>query len=99
MVIPLRKSGFQINPAAVQCAGGTAAHFGLPFAWTLGLAAQFDREACALPRIFVKQRFQLGVFHGFSALFETLLTVFERFDQITDNCVLILHTKVLASRA
>jgi hypothetical protein len=32
-------------------------------------------------------------------LFETLLTVFERFDQVIDYFVLLLHKKIVAFRA
>ena len=45
MVITLGDSGFQVNPAAMQCTGSAAAHFGLSFIWTLSFAAQLDSEA------------------------------------------------------
>jgi hypothetical protein len=55
MVIAFGDSGFQIDPAAMQCAGGAATHFRLSVIGTLGFAAQLDREARALLEILAEQ--------------------------------------------
>src|SRR5438874_3644229 len=83
----------------MQRAGRAAGVFGLGFSFAASLALQRSGEARTLLRIIAKERFQFRVVNGFSGLLETFLAIFERFDQVIDHFVLLLHKKIVAFHA
>jgi len=101
MVVAPGKGRFQIDPAAVQCTGSAGACFRLGFAHVVDLLLQLGDEAGSLARIFVKERFQLRIFHAISGLLKTFLAIFEGFDQVIDNrynFLLFFRTNLVARR-
>ena len=84
-VIAAGHGGFQIDPGAMHCTGGAACFFRVKFAKILSLALEFGRKAMTLLRIFLKQRFELRIFHGVSGFLETLLAVLQSLDQTIDR--------------
>ena len=83
----------------MQRAGRAAAGFRLGFSFAASLALQRSCEARALLRIIAKERFQFRIANTFCCLLKTLLAIFERFDQVIDYFVLLLHKKIVAFHA
>ena len=78
---------FQVDPAAMQCAGRAAAGFRLGFSVAASLALQRGGEARTLLRVIAKECLQCWISNAFSGLLKTFLTIFERFDQVIDYFV------------
>src|SRR5215208_2797606 len=90
---------FQIDPSAMHRAGCAAAGFRLGFSEAASLALQRGGEARTLLRVIAKECLQSWISDALSGLLETFLTIFERFDQVIDYFVLLLHKKIVAFHA
>ena len=100
MVVTTRGNRFQVDPTAMQRAGGTTVRF-RRFPQASHLTLQVCCEARALLGIFGKKRFQLRIFHAISGLLKTFLAIFEGFDQVIDNrynFLLFFRTNLVARR-
>ena len=90
---------FEVDPAAMQRAGRAAAGFRLGFSMAASLALQRGGEARTLLRVIAKECLQCWISNALSGLLKTFLTIFERFDQVIDYFVLLLHKKIVAFHA
>ena len=63
------------------------------------LALQRGGEARTLLRVIAKECLQCWISNALSGLLKTFLTIFERFDQVIDYFVLLLHEKIVAFHA
>ena len=90
---------FQVDPAAMQRAGRATAGFRLGFSKAESLALQRGGEARTLLRVIAKECLQCWISNALSGLLKTFLTIFERFDQVIDYFVLLLHEKIVAFHA
>src|SRR6266576_4328417 len=90
---------FEIDPAAMQRARCAAGGFRLRFSLAASLALQHGGEARALVRIIAKECLQCRISNALSGLLKAFLTIFERFDQVINYFVLLLHKKIVAFHA
>jgi len=90
---------FEIDPATMQRAGRATAGFRLGFSMAASLALQRSGEARTLLRVIAKECLQRWISNALSGLLKAFLTIFERFDQVIDYFVLLLHKKIVAFHA
>src|SRR5439155_18879703 len=83
----------------MQRAGRATGGFRLGFSLAAGLALQHRGEARTLVRVIAKECLQCWISNALSSLLKPFLTIFERFDQVIDYFVLLLHKKIVAFHA
>src|SRR5258708_32374025 len=90
---------FEIDPAAMQRARCATGGFWLRFSLAASLALQHSGEARTLVRVITKECLQCRISNALSRLLKAFLAIFERFDQVIDYFVLLLHKKIVAFHA